>query len=190
MSSYWTGYGGTVLALTPSEYETFMENYMEKNDDVNSKTVIEELMDGEFDTSELQMLKGSAIGTVPEYMRTWYGYDDNDGLAFDGSKYFSVNYLDKGTYEGFGLFPYVLDGKPNERMEFGNIPRFGPGGDADVYLVWADRQPYEPKWMFEGPAYGNYGELLREFKGKMEAYLPAGFDWDAHIGICKFAAYA
>nr|WP_317439871.1 hypothetical protein [uncultured Enterocloster sp.] len=43
---------------------------------------------------------------------------------------------------------------------------------------------------FNEKPYASYEALRQEFKDKLERYLPDDFDWDAHIGRFRYAAYA
>ena len=43
---------------------------------------------------------------------------------------------------------------------------------------------------FENPPYRSYDELVGEFKGFLQEYLPDDFDWDNHVGVFRYACYA
>ncbi|MFQ9925348.1 MAG: hypothetical protein ACLRV0_01935 [Anaerobutyricum soehngenii] len=40
------------------------------------------------------------------------------------------------------------------------------------------------------PKYHDYEDILKEFKGKLESYLPEKFPWDERIGNYSYAYYA
>lgn len=57
--------------------------------------------------------------------------------------------------------------------------------DNNVFLLFAKRQrnPFTQ-------AYKDVDELKAEYKRKLFMYLPADFDWDAHMGWVQYAVYA
>lgn len=86
--------------------------------------------------------------------------------------------------DGFNLIPYHVDGKLNKDWD-SNEAFYR----KNAYVLTAER-PIDGPGCFENPAYASYGEFVEEFKDKLKGYLPNDFDWDAHIGIYSYAAYA
>lgn len=60
---------------------------------------------------------------------------------------------------------------------------------VDQYVVFADYQPDTLEFICN-PQYHSYEDILKEFKGKLEKYLPANFPWDERIGRYSYAVYA
>lgn len=58
-----------------------------------------------------------------------------------------------------------------------------------LYVIFADKDMDGFDTFNEKP-YASYEALRQEFKDKLERYLPDDFDWDAHIGRFRYAAYA
>lgn len=59
----------------------------------------------------------------------------------------------------------------------------------DQYVVFSDYQPDTLEFI-RHPKYHDYEDILKEFKGKLESYLPEKFPWDERIGNYSYAYYA
>lgn len=59
----------------------------------------------------------------------------------------------------------------------------------DQYVVFSDYQPDTLEFI-RHPKYHDYEDILKEFKGKLESYLPEKFPWDERIGNYSYACYA
>lgn len=97
---------------------------------------------------------------------------------------FSIFPVEDGDMEGFRLTPYRVDGKPNIDWDINESIPFN-----NVYVVTADKA-IDGMDCFEKKAYESYEQFVEEFKDKMDGCLPAGFDWDSHIGIYSYACFA
>lgn len=157
--SYWAGYGGQGLALDPSEFFGFLDNYAKNCKDKKTLKMIRLLKKAEIDVSEVTFLSSSG-------------------------KEFSFFCADEGCCEGFRLVPYRMGGKKNDKWDANeSIP------SNDVYVLDPDI-PIDGMDCFDKKAYDSYEEFVMEFKDKVGACLPAGFNWDAHIGVYSYACYA
>ena len=56
--------------------------------------------------------------------------------------------------------------------------------DKDMVVFYADKQPEAYK-----AAYRDEGEAIEEFRTKLGRYLPADFDYWAHIGYFQYCIY-
>lgn len=160
--SYWAGYSGQGLALSGQEFEGFLEKYKEKALKAGNREILEriaEYEDGEEDISEIEFIS-------------------------DTGKEFCVYCADDGCCEGFRLWPFRVDGKPN--TEYDTSSSFG---SSNVFVIDADRQ-LDGVEVFGNPPYASYEEFVSEFVEKLGAYLPENFDWNAHIGLYSYACYA
>lgn len=68
------------------------------------------------------------------------------------------------------------------------MKRLGLRG-KDQYVVFSDYQPDTLEFI-RHPKYHDYEDILKEFKGKLESYLPEKFPWDERIGNYSYAYYA
>ena len=53
----------------------------------------------------------------------------------------------------------------------------------DQYVVFSDYQPDTLEFI-RHPKYHDYEDILKEFKGKLESYLPEKFPWDRQLQLC------
>lgn len=160
MSQHWAAYHGQGLVLKPDEFELFLKNYESKHRD-----------DAEF------------MELLADYYEWNISVDDMYFLSASGKK-FAVFCAESGTAEGFRLIPYRIDGKPNTEWKVNeDVPA------DNVYVVTAD-EPIDGMQCFEKRAYASYRAFVDEFKDKMDGCLPKDFDWDSHVGIYSYAAFA
>lgn len=97
---------------------------------------------------------------------------------------FKMFCADDSCVEGFRLTPYRIRGKANDNwITNDTIPSY------NVYVISSDKV-IEGMHCFEEKAYESYEAFVDEFKDKLETYLPEDFDWDAHIGIYRYACLA
>ena len=88
-------------------------------------------------------------------------------------------------------FVWLQHGKRIFPFQYENIP----GKECidlpivDQYVVFADYQPDTLEFICN-PQYHSYEDILKEFKGKLEKYLPENFPWDERIGRYSYAVYA
>lgn len=60
--------------------------------------------------------------------------------------------------------------------------------DCDSWYVITCKKPLDSFDSFFGqPAYRSFDELVQEFKGELERYLPSDFNYAAHIGKVQYA---
>ena len=106
----------------------------------------------------------------------------------EGRDRFRITDILKDDCDGMWLLPFV---DSHGDLNDGNDPGWHDLRHGDCYAVFADRPMSSPA-VFRDPGYryGSYDELLEEFRGKLEAYLPEDFGWDSHIGDFMYACYA
>lgn len=158
--SHWAAYSGQGLVLNTYEFAIFQEKYLSNVN--NGDKGIKEL--GEYYDGEK---------TIDEVHFTKPGTDDT----------FMFFKVDDGSCEGFRLFNYRIDEKKNDKWKQADVPM------NNVYVLDAERQ-MDGMDCFDGPVYTSYEAFVQEFKDKLAAYLPEGFNWDAHIGYYSFACFA
>ena len=56
---------------------------------------------------------------------------------------------------------------------------------GDCFIVFADWSRFR-YFGFKAYPYDTYEDLLNEFKGKLQDYLPESFEWDTHIGTVSY----
>lgn len=192
MSSYWAGYSGTGLVLNRGEFTAFLSSYMEKNP-VQAQD-LEKHLEGdtveEYGLEEICFLKSVHAGEDIKDLQA------NEDKHQDKAMYFTE--LTDDNIEGCRLWPFFRpDGRMNVREEkpdgyweeaASRNPMLEPE-EGSCYVIWSERDFCSPA-VFERPAYGSYEEFKQEFKDSMGAYLPEGFDWDAHLGYLSYACYA
>lgn len=158
--SYWAAYSGQGLVLNLKEFNDFLEIYASAAN--NGDRGAEEL--GEYYDGEK---------TIDEVHFTKPGTNDT----------FMFFEVDDGSCEGFRLFNYRINGKKNDKWKQADIPM------NNVYVLTSERN-LDGMDCFDGPVYTSYEAFVQEFKDKLAAYLPEGFDWDAHIGYYSYACFA
>ena len=178
MSQFWTGYHGTGLILSQAEFIEMLEKYVRENIKRGNKV---------YDLEEINAYvhDGEAEFDVDEY----------DFIRSEGNGNFYVSEYTSDTYEGFFFSPFFVDGKENislseageEYREF--VDQEIDIEDEPVYFIFADKDLNSPKVFAEKP-YDSYEGFKAEFKSKMGDYLPDDFDWDAHLGNFRVAAFA
>lgn len=164
MGSYWAGHYGQGLVLTAGELDGFMRSYMEDCTDRGTKQELEEFFDEECDITDLTFKSASG-------------------------KPFKMFEVDTTSCSGFCLIPYRKQGEPNRDYEQNGDIWECWSDDATMYVCQADNA-IDGMDCFDRKAYGSYEEFVDEFKDKLAAHLPEGFDWESHIGIYQYAAYA
>lgn len=163
MSQYWSGYHGTALVLSGKEFDDFMESYGKLHPE---------------DCADLEDLEEGGASVRDVLFRP----------SAEGRDRFRITDILKDNCDGMWLLPFV-DSRGN--LNDGTDPEWCDLRHGDCYAVFADRPMSSPA-VFRGPEYGyrSYEELLEEFRGKLEAYLPEDFDWNSHIGDFMYACYA
>lgn len=99
----------------------------------------------------------------------------------DGSGDFSFVEVTADSADGMRIFPFQYENIPGK--ECIDLPI------VDQYVVFADYQPDTLEFICN-PQYHSYEDILKEFKGKLEKYLPENFPWDERIGRYSYAVYA
>lgn len=160
MSAYWAAYHGEGLVLTPDEFERFLKNYQERH---------------EQDTG--------LVKQIEEYLGGGIGINEITFRSRQGNP-FSIFYVSEDIAEGFRLFPYRIAGRPNTEWKQNEHM-----SSNSVYVVSADK-PINGMSCFEEKPYASYRDFVEEFTDKMDGCLKEGFDWDSHIGIYSYAAFA
>ena len=97
----------------------------------------------------------------------------------DGSGDFSFFEVTADSADGMRIFPFQID-------TFFSWNVFVLKWE---YVVFADYQPDTLEFICN-PQYHSYEDILKEFKGKLEKYLPENFPWDERIGRYSYAVYA
>lgn len=164
MGSYWAGYHGQGLVLTAGEFQSFLRSYADGCTDEGTKQEIEDFLDDEISIDDITFKSASG-------------------------KPFTMFDVDNGFGSGFTLTPYREHGKPNRDWEPDRHILNGWDDDGTVYVCGADMR-IDGMDCFDRKAYGSYEEFVDEFKDKLAVHLPEGFDWESHIGIYQYAAYA
>lgn len=161
---HWEGYTYTALVLDKKEYAAFLELYGKKHPG--------------------EQAGGSALEAGGE---AWFKNAKGIGATF------AMEAIGCGDEDGMRLTPYraggamntpYINGRPNR-----NFQSYALAGQGPLYMLAAERQ-LDCADAFQEKPYASYGELVQEFKDKLEGYLPAGFDWDRHIGSFSYAMYA
>lgn len=105
-----------------------------------------------------------------------YGFKRSDGQGI-----FYVAEINTDRADGMCLFRLK---KENDPVAYCVDLR-----SKDQYVVFTDYQPDTLDFICH-PKYHDYEDILREFKGKLEDYLPENFPWDERIGNYSYAYYA
>lgn len=102
-----------------------------------------------------------------------YAVADNDPLVDFAGDAIHFYTLDDGWCDGIYFEQYGEEGYM-DMLDTNN-----------VVLLFAERQrnPFRQ-------AYKNLDELKNEYKRKIYVYMPADFDWDAHMGWVQYAVFA
>lgn len=175
MSQFWTGYHGTGLMLSRHEYIEMLKKYVKK-----------------------ATKRGNDLEMINIYINEGEDYicmDEYDFIRSDKNGKFYVYEYDSFTYSGFYFSPFFVDGKENvsvsgageEYREF--VDEEIDIEDEPVYFILADKNLCSASVFRERP-YDSYEAFKEEFVNKVGAYLPEDFDWDAHLGNFRVAAYA
>lgn len=57
------------------------------------------------------------------------------------------------------------------------------------YIIYTDKST-RPQDLLGDEGYKSTEEIVKEFKEKLAAYVPDGFDWESHIGFFQCATFA
>ena len=109
---------------------------------------------------------------------------DPEEYAFkksDGSGDFSFFEVTADSADGMRIFPFQYENIPGK--ECIDLPI------VDQYVGFADYKPDTLEFICN-PQYHSYEDILKEFKGKLEKYLPENFPWDERIGRYSYVVYA
>lgn len=172
MSSYWAGYCGTALVLNEPEFLSFYNTYCSKHSDQPSLAQLEE--------SETPI---GDLSFTPSNPR---------------ANNFFITEILTDTCDGMTLIPYVRsDGTVNQNIldpqtkKWTQLEIRKEMRGQNCYIIFSDLDMIGPT-AFLGPdhTYQSYQQLRSEFVDKLYRYLPSDFNWDDHIGIFSYAAYA
>lgn len=173
MSSYWAGYSGTAIVLSPEELEMFLKNYNE----INNDTI--EMDDEDFMVNLNEMRFVSA--------------DGNKDHAFD------ITLISDDECDGMRFVPFLQkDGLPNKYKTAGTDANGCPIFTRHmVEELWRTGTRYAifSRYSMDGPwafplHYTCYEDIEKEFKTSLDKYLPNDFSWGTRIGHFSYAAYA
>lgn len=167
MSQYWAGYHGSALVMNEQEFALFRKIYAEKR---------------EIDLEALdEIIWNNGIREF-EFIRSVCGQKTT----------FCITDILKDDCDGMWFVPYRSNGQPNlyYKNKEGNYEREEYSlRSKDLYVVFSDHTMDDPSAFVKIP-YQTYEDLINEFKEKLVGYLPEDFDWDKHIGMFSYAAYA
>lgn len=164
MSMYYAGYFGTALKLNTEEFTSFLERYREI-------AAEDEAINFEYKDFDEDSLDLSDIGFI-------WGAD----LCLPVRREFKVARISPDQCDGMMFSPYSSSEGQTFLYEDPDDLR-----GEDSFLIFSEGQPLKP---YGKPYYKSYLDLVREFKDKAEAYLPKDFDWEKHIGLFRYAAFA
>lgn len=102
-------------------------------------------------------------------------------MTFEEALY--MVYIDDEN-EGLRFTPYRINGQYNSYCDD------AVWNGTAVIAVFAEHQPDSPIAYKPGYHHQTYDELEMEFKRKLDKYLLDTFDWETHIGLFSYAAYA
>lgn len=57
------------------------------------------------------------------------------------------------------------------------------------YIIYTDKST-RPQDLLGADGYKSTEEIVKEFKEKLAAYVPDGFDWESHIGFFQCVTFA
>lgn len=179
MSSYWAGYHGLALVLSGEEFQAFTDAYCKAHPTDETARILK----GGADEN------GYSIRELP--FRA-----SEEKSEFWKSEFYVTDVL-TDSCEGMSLIPiHYPDGVTNtyERDEDGKLVRSVHVENLhgkNCYAFFADHEVTSGSYFDrKEDRYETYEDLLREFQGKLKAYLPEDFDWDAHIGDFSYACFA
>ena len=194
MSSYYAGYYGSGLRLSEKEYDAFLAKYFELNNLTKEKLAQQYAETTDFDDDS---------ETLCEDALNEYGYITSEYVGEDielknQELRFGIARISPDDCDGMRFSPYYYNGKPNTYYVYDSNGKRYINQDyqefrtyrADTsYMAFSDKSFDGPEAFSKKP-YASYEAFVEEFKRKFEKYLPADFDWDAHLGRFNYAAYA
>ena len=89
---------------------------------------------------------------------------------------------------GFALFVKLLTTKSNDDDETTGNRKLLDVEDGS-YIIYTDKST-RPQDLLGADGYKSTEEIVKEFKEKLAAYVPDGFDWESHIGFFQCATFA
>lgn len=185
MSSYWSAISGTVLLLSSTETDDFLQSYLSKTytpdatfDDV--KNMLERISEQGYDESYLLKSKSrkEAIKTLPTLDST-FNLDLETIRKVKGS-IFTIDEYDEDEYSG-GMF-YPISKLNNKEQTYTNV-------ENNSVLIYSSKST-NPLNILSNKSYKSLDELIQDYKDTVGDYLPDDFDWDSHIGFFQCAVYA
>lgn len=192
MSQYYAAYYGSGLKLSEDEFQDFTAKYLEVNN-LTLEEFVKSVMgpDYEFDDAE-EEFDSLIQGNAAEFVRSADIHKAHDEQSVFSSVWVSPDFADGMWFETYR----AKTGKPNKtfldwKRQIWNPDYIKPESLRDdvSYMFYSDKS-FDGPSVFDERPYNSYEEFVQEFKDKLEAYLPADFDWDAHIGRFNYAANA
>ena len=192
MSQFYAAYYGSGLKLSEDEFHGFTAKYLEINN-LTLETFVKSVMgpDYEFNDAEEEfesLVQGNAI----EFVRSADIHKAHDERSVFSSVWVSPDFADGMWFETYR----TKTDKPNIifldwKRQIRNQDYISPENLRDdvSYMFYSDKD-FDGPSVFDERPYNSYEEFVQEFKDKLEAYLPADFDWNAHIGRFNYAANA
>lgn len=162
---------GTVLVLNAEEKMAFLRRYLQQ---VSATPVTEnsvKRMEAELeqDGEELYFLRSSHYKTLRETLVYVAPKMADKSKLFHGMLY-NEELHSKGVL-------YMLG-----QTSFSTV------GNGD-FVIFTDK-PAHPLDIVDGETYQSIEEVVQEFRGKLEDFLPETFGWDSHIGWFQCVMHA
>lgn len=168
MSQFWAGYHGTALVLNASEYISMLDQYEKKVT----------LFTGQEKQKEISHFLHNIEENIREFPFTY----SSDLARNDKQRSFFVTPVSPDDCDGMWFCQYCKWGDPEASDVSGEYDR-----KEEKYIFFSERQLFRP---YGEMPYRTYEELENEFKEKLAGYLPADFNWEGHIGLFSYAAFA
>lgn len=192
MSQYYAAYYGSGLKLSEDEFQDFTAKYLEVNN-LTLEEFVKSVMGPDYEFNDAEEEFDSLIqGNAAEFVRSADIHKAHDERSVFGSVWISPDFADGMRFETYR----TKTGKPNKtfldwKRQIWNPDHISAESLRDdvSYMFYSDKS-FDGPSVFDERPYNSYEEFVQEFKDKLEAYLPAAFDWDAHIGRFNYAANA
>lgn len=201
MSSYWGTVSGIALHLDKKEGDAFLEQYLKETykpdttaEDVKELMTVLNEIDEEFIfvSSKNRKETMAAIPELQTFMNDMENYDvttlsiiEEKQLKLPYPATFAITcYSEDDMYSGGFFTKFTKHYSEEFKQEIYDTVSIDDG-----YLIYSARSAL-PQAILNGESYRSTDEIIAEYKGYMEDYLPKNFDWASHIGFFECALYA
>lgn len=181
MSGYWSATSGTVLIFSKEEVKDFFTRYLletYRKDGVTDEDIDSiDCMISDYGSSFCFLRSAYRQRLLEDFHSLESCVNERTAVEHKKELFDCVEYREEECSGGM-LYPFK---KPA-------LGKFVDVKDGS-YIIYTDRAT-RPQDLLGADGYKSTEEIVKEFKEKLAAYVPDGFDWESHIGFFQCATFA